>query len=69
MESIQARVGKRIRALRNAKGVSQEALAFRCKLHRTYISDIERGLRNVSIKNIEKIAKALGITVRDFFDF
>lgn len=65
MGNIQLKVGKRIKALRNAKGVSQEALAFRCKLHRTYISDIERGLRNVSIKNIEKIAKALQVPINE----
>ena len=62
MDNIEVRVGKRIKELRNKKGISQEALAFRCKLHRTYISDIERGLRNVSIRNIEKIAKALAVS-------
>lgn len=65
MDNIQLRVGKKIKALRSAKGISQEALAFRCKLHRTYISDIERGLRNVSIKNIEKIAKALQVPINE----
>lgn len=65
MDNIQLRVGKRVRVLRDTKGISQEALAFRCKLHRTYISDIERGLRNVSIKNIEKIAKALGVNINE----
>lgn len=63
MDNIQVRIGKKIRALRSEKGFSQEALAFKCKLHRTYISDIERGIRNVSIKNIEKIAKAVGVSV------
>ncbi len=65
MISIEVRVGNRIREIRNKKGISQEKLAFKCKLHRTYISDIERGLRNVSIKNIEKISKALGVPPED----
>lgn len=50
-----------IRELRLAKQLSQEELADICGLHRTYISDIERGTRNVSIDNIEKIAKGLDV--------
>ena len=65
MDNIQTRVGKRVKIIRIAKGISQEGLALRCKLHRTYISDIERGLRNVSIKNIEKIAKALEVSIEE----
>ncbi|MBR6422604.1 helix-turn-helix transcriptional regulator [bacterium] len=53
--------GNNIREIRLLKQLSQEDLAYLCGLHRTYISDIERGNRNVSIDNIEKIAKALGI--------
>lgn len=49
-----------VRALRKAKGWSQEELADRAALHRTYISSIERALRNVSLDNIEVIAAALG---------
>ena len=45
--------------------MSQEELAFRCNLHRTYISDIERGNRNISIDNIAKIASALNISPAD----
>jgi len=51
----------RSRELRAKKGWSQEDLAEACGLHRTYIGDIERGARNVSIDNIEKIAKAFGL--------
>lgn len=51
---------KNVRALRKARGWSQEELAFQCELHRTYISGIERAIRNVSLDNIEVIAKALG---------
>lgn len=61
MSDIQEKVGKKVRAIRKQRGLSQEELAFRSGLHRTYISDIERGDRNVSIKNIEKIARALGV--------
>lgn len=61
MSNIQKRFGDKLREIRNQKGLSQEELAFKAGLHRTYISDIERGFRNVSLKNIEKIAMALGI--------
>jgi transcriptional regulator with XRE-family HTH domain len=61
MSDIQEKVGKKVREIRKQKGLSQEELAFRSGLHRTYISDIERGDRNVSLKNIEKIARALGV--------
>jgi len=61
MSEIQEKLGENIREIRKQKGLSQEELAFRSGLHRTYISDVERGERNVSIKNIEKIAWALGV--------
>jgi transcriptional regulator with XRE-family HTH domain len=67
-DDIQLKLGKRIKALRNLKGVSQEVLALHSGLHRTYISDIERGVRNVSIKNIEKIAKALNVSIAEIFN-
>ena len=57
--------GLRIKELRLNAHISQEELAELCDLHRTYISDIERCNRNVSIDNIEKIAKALPITASD----
>jgi len=61
------RYGQRLRALREAKKLSQEAFADRCHLDRTYISGIERGRRNLSLANIDVIAKALGISLSDFF--
>lgn len=50
-----------VRELRRAKNISQEALADLCGLHRTYISDIEREERNISLANIERIADALSV--------
>jgi transcriptional regulator with XRE-family HTH domain len=47
--------------LRKERGWTQEALAYECDLHRTYIGDIERHARNVTIDNVEKIARALGV--------
>ena len=60
--------GKRLRDLRRAKGLSQEAFAADCGLDRTYISGIERGKRNVSLLNIALIAKALGVSVSRLMD-
>jgi transcriptional regulator with XRE-family HTH domain len=62
MINIQKKFGEKLKEIRTQKGLSQEKLAFKSGLHRTYISDIERGSRNVSLINIEKIAKALGIS-------
>ncbi len=59
--------GKRLRELRKKKGLSQEELGFRAKLHRTYIGAIERAEQNVSVDNIHKLAKALKVAVEDLF--
>lgn len=48
-------------------GISQEALAERAGLHRTYVADIERGARNLAIENIEKLAGALEVSISDLF--
>ena len=66
---IRILVGKRVKGLRNRLGVSQEELAEIAELDRTYITSVERGKRNISIVNIEKIATALNISLRDFFNF
>ena len=62
MNTIQQKFGAKIKSLRLQKNMSQEELSSKSGLHRTYISDIERGVRNVSLKNIEKIAKALSVS-------
>ena len=66
---IKQTVGKRIRELRNKLGVSQEELAAMVELDRTYITSVERGKRNISIVNIEKLAIALKVSLAEFFTF
>lgn len=68
MKDIKILYGEKLRTLRKAKGLSQEELGFKSSLHRTYISEVERGRRNISIVNIAKIAKAIGIKIKEFFD-
>jgi transcriptional regulator with XRE-family HTH domain len=65
---IRTRLGRNLRRLRNGKGLSQEAFAHEAGIHRTYISDIERGARNPTITVIEKIAVALGVTASTLLD-
>ena len=62
-------VGKRVKELRNKVGISQEELADNAHLDRTYITSVERGKRNISIVNIEKLAKALQVSLAEFFSF
>ena len=66
---IQEDVGNRIKEYRNNMGISQESLAHEAGLDRTYITSVERGKRNISIVNLEKITKALNIKLSEFFDF
>ena len=65
--SAQVKFGRKTRELRLAAGLSQEALAEKAGLHRTYVGMIERAERNITIAQIEKIARALGVSVRDMF--
>ncbi len=67
MKDIRIIYGERLRQIRTEKGVSQEALAASAELHRTYVSSVERGERNVSLVNIARLADALGVPIRDFF--
>jgi transcriptional regulator with XRE-family HTH domain len=57
--------GETIRKARKEKGISQEELAELCNLHRTYVGSVERGERNISLQNIVKIARALGLTAAE----
>jgi transcriptional regulator with XRE-family HTH domain len=66
-ETIQKKFGKKVRELRKERGYSQEGFAFECDLHRTYIGCIERGEKNITITNIEKIAKALKVDIVQLF--
>lgn len=64
---VQVRFGQRLAQLRRERGLSQEELAFRAGLHRTYVSSAERGQRNVSLVNIEKLCTALGTDIAEMF--
>jgi len=65
--NIKKRFGLAVKQRRQELSISQEELSFRAQLHRTYISDIERGVRNPSLENIAKIAKALETNISAFF--
>jgi transcriptional regulator with XRE-family HTH domain len=65
--TITKKFGSRLKEIRLAKNISQEELSYRAELHRTYISSVELGKRNVSLVNIEKLAKALDCQITDFF--
>ncbi len=67
MEDIRWRFGKAIRKRRKKLSLSQEAFADLCRLHRNYVSGIERGARNISLININKIARALKISLSALF--
>ena len=58
---VRKRVGRNLKGIRQDLGLSQEAFAFKAGFHRTYISGIERGLRNPTVRVLEKIAVALGV--------
>ncbi|MCH9652592.1 MAG: helix-turn-helix domain-containing protein [Planctomycetes bacterium] len=63
VDDILIRFGQRIRELRKKRGFSQEAFAAACGMDRTYMGGIERGERNVALRNIERIAETLELTV------
>lgn len=65
--NIQEAFGKTVRELRQKMGISQENFADICDLHRTYISDVELGKRNISIENIQRVADALNMTMEELF--
>jgi len=65
---ILERFGLRVRELRKQQGYSQENFAYACELDRTYMGGIERGERNLALRNIEKIADTLGITLAELME-
>ena len=66
---IKIKIGNRIKELRKELGLSQEKLANNCELDRTYVASVENGKRNISIINLEKIVKALNVSLKNFFDY
>jgi transcriptional regulator with XRE-family HTH domain len=64
---IHVAFGDTVRKLRKEKGLSQEDLSYRANLHRTYIGMIERAEKNITLTNIEKIAKALDVDIKKLF--
>lgn len=66
-EDIRVHFGKRVRELRKCRGMSQEVLGFEANLDRTYISGIERGVRNVSLRNIAALSEALKVSLEELF--
>ena len=69
MEDVLVRFGRRVRALRKARGLSQEAFALKSGIDRSYMGSVERGERNVALINICKIADALGVSPAELMEF
>jgi transcriptional regulator with XRE-family HTH domain len=65
LSDVRVRFGKRLREVREGVGISQEKLAEIANLHRTYVSSVERGKRNISLENIDRLAQALGVPMAD----
>ena len=64
---ILKKFGKRIRQLRDERGLSQERLGELAKVHRTYVGMIERGEKNITLTNIERFSKALKVNIKELF--
>ena len=69
MDAYQEAFGQQVRRLRRRLGATQEEVAHRAGLHVTYLSGIERGVRNPSLKNIRALARALEVSAADLFAF
>lgn len=65
---VKIKIGLRIKELRDIANMSQKDLSYAADLDRSYIASVENGQRNISIVNIEKIANALGVTLKQFFE-
>lgn len=64
---VRVRVGLNVQRLRRDKGLSQEELAERAEMHQTYLSGVERGVRNASVVVLARVAKGLGVDVEELF--
>lgn len=64
-DDILKKFGERVRMLRKAQGYSQESFAAKCELDRTYLGGIERGERNLALRNMQRIANSLGISISE----
>ncbi len=65
---VKLKIGQRIKELRETATMSQKDLSYAADLDRSYLASVENGQRNISIVNIEKIATALGVTLKEFFN-
>jgi len=65
---IKQKVGQRIKQLRKELDLSQEALALKAEVDRTYVTDVENGRRNVSVEILERLIKALNVSMKEFFN-
>ena len=66
--NIEKKFGEKVRSLRKQINISQEELAFRAGLHKNYVSDVECGRRNVSLKAIEQFAEGLDVSLKELMD-
>jgi len=65
---IKLKIGQRIKVLRKGLGLSQEGLAYKAEVDRTYVTDVENGRRNVSVEILERLVAALEVSFTDFFN-
>ena len=65
--AIEKKIGLRIKEIRNKNNLTQEQLAWEADVDRTYMNHVENGRKNISVKSLEKIIKALGISFSEFF--
>jgi transcriptional regulator with XRE-family HTH domain len=65
---IKLKIGQRIKELRKGLELSQESLAYKAEVDRTYVTDVENGRRNVSVEILERLIKALEVSITDFFN-
>ncbi|EAM2673268.1 helix-turn-helix domain-containing protein [Salmonella enterica] len=66
--SARQNFARNLRKIRLSQGISQEKLADLCDLHRTYVSSVERGERNIAVDNMERLAIALGVDIRELLE-